>query len=101
MTKKTHTFENALVWTGPKPIAILDVPVAVAVAARFAKFKILQQDSKIQYLAGKICKIQDLAARFGEFKILPARFAKFKILQQDLQNSRSCNSPLAAVSHDG
>ena len=38
--------------------------------ATFGKFQIF----------GKICKIQDLEARFGKFQILPAR----------LENSRSC-----------
>ena len=72
-------------------------------AGKIGKFKILRQDWKIKYLAGRIWKIQYLAgkiwiacvqppltdffevrggctqARFGKFNILSARFGKFKI----------------------
>ena len=50
---------------------------------------------KFQILPTRFGKFKILLARFGKLKILPARFGKFKILRQDLENSRSCNSPLA------
>ena len=62
-------------------------------AGKIGKFKILRQDWKIKYLAGKIwiaCVQPPLTdffevrggctqARFGKFNILSARFGKFKI----------------------